>query len=135
MGTISVVYDTNVLVSGIGFGGKPWECLLLSFVGDLEMVASEETFAEFERVLEYDHLPFTAREQERFPKLLRKEATIVHPETAVAEIDEDPDDDMFLECAVEADADFLLSGNDHVLDVEQFRGTEIVSPAAFLERY
>lgn len=135
MGSVAVVYDTNVLVSGIGFGGKPWECLLLSFVGGVEMVASEQTLDEFERVIAYEHLPFTREEQRVLPRLVRREATVVEPEVDVREIDEDPDDDKFLECAVAADADYLVSGDDHVLDVEEFRGTEIVTADEFLQRH
>jgi len=135
MGTVAVVYDTNVLVSGIGFGGKPWDCLLLSFVGDAEMVTSEPALSEFERVLGYDRLPFTAEEQEVFPRLIRNEATVIDPHVDVTEIEDDPDDDVFLECATAAGVEYLVSGNDHVLDVGNFRGTEVVSPDEFLRRY
>lgn len=135
MGSISVVYDTNVLVSGIGFGGKPWRCLLLSFVGGVEMVTSEQALDEFERVLGYDRLPFTTAEQRTFPELLRREATVLDPDVNVREIHDDPDDDVFLECAVAGGVDYLVSGNDHVLDVETFRGVEIVTPDEFLDRY
>lgn len=135
MGPIRVVYDTNVLVSAIGFYGKPWQCLLLAFVGDVEMVTSEAALAEFSRVLQYDRLPFTEAEQTLFPELLRHEATVVEPDLALTVVDDDPDDDAFLECAVAADADYLLSGNDHVRDIGDVRGVEILRPAEFLERY
>lgn len=135
MGAVTVVYDTNVLVSGIAFGGKPWECLLLSFVGGVEMAASERTLTEFERVLSYDHLPFTGEEQQVLPELVRREATVVEPEVTVHEIDEDPDDDKFLECAVAADADYLVSRDDHVLDVGRFRGTDVVTANELLQQH
>lgn len=40
MGSVRVVYDTNVLVSGIGFGGNPWRCLLKVFFAEVELLLS-----------------------------------------------------------------------------------------------
>lgn len=133
MGSLAVVFDTNVLVSGIGFGGKPWECLLLAFIRDVEMVSSEDALDEFERVLGYEHLPFTDEEQRRYPELMRYEATIVNPSEDVEEIEDDPDDDEFLEIAVEADVEYIVSGDPHLKDLGQFRGIGIVSPAEFID--
>jgi predicted nucleic acid-binding protein len=42
MGSLTVVYDTNVLISGIGWSGRPWGCLQLALIRDVEMVTSEE---------------------------------------------------------------------------------------------
>lgn len=70
MGTIEVVVDTNVLVSALGFGGTPLHALLRTFEDDATLLASEDTLDEFERVLGYDHLAFTEREQERYPAIV-----------------------------------------------------------------
>ncbi|MFB6228592.1 MAG: putative toxin-antitoxin system toxin component, PIN family [Halobacteriales archaeon] len=133
MGTLRVVYDTNVLVSALGWGGTPWEALLPAFIRDVEMVTSDAALDEFERVLGYGDLPFTDDEQARFPELVRFEASIVDPAGTITAVEEDPDDDVFLEIATEANADYLVSGDPHLTDLGEFRGTPIVSPAAFLQ--
>lgn len=133
MGTLRVVYDTNVLVSGIGFGGKPWECLVLAFVGDVEMVTADAAIAEFERVLGYDRLPFTDAERNQYPTLIRKDATLVEPSRSFQVIEDDPDDDLFLEIAVETDAEYIVSGDPHLTALGQFRGVDIVTPDEFLD--
>ena len=133
MGSLRVVFDTNVLVSAIGFGGKPWDCLVLAFVGDVEMITAEAAIAEFERVLGYDRLPFTEAEQEQYPALIRAEATVVDPDASVQVIDDDPDDDLFLEIALEAEAEYIVSGDPHLTERGSFRGIDIVSPSEFLE--
>lgn len=132
MGPLSVVYDTNVIISGIGWGGKPWECLLLAFIRDVEMVTSEEALEEVERVMGYPHLPFTDEEQKRFPELLRYESTPVNPTEDIEEIEDDPDDDKFLQIAVEADVDYIISGDPHLKDLGTYRGISILPPADFL---
>lgn len=133
MGSLRVVFDTNVLVSAIGFGGKPWDCLVLAFVGDIEMVTAEAAIAEFERVLGYDRLPFTEAERDQYPALIRAEATVVDPDESVQMIDDDPDDDLFLETALEAEADYIVSGDPHLTDLGVFRDIDIISPSDFLE--
>lgn len=134
MGSLRVVYDTNVLVSAIGFGGNPWRCLLAAFVGNVEMLASEETLDEFQHVLEYEHLPFTLEEQARLPALIEVEATIVDADVTVQAVDDDPDDEKFLECALAGDADYVVSGDRHLRDLDEFQGIEILEPVEFLDR-
>jgi len=134
MGSLRVIFDTNVLVSAIGFGGKPWDCLVVAFVGDVEMVTADAAVAEFERVLGYDRLPFTEAEREQYPTLIREEATVVDPTQSVQVIDDDPDDDLFLEIALEAEAEYIVSGDPHLTGLGAFRDIEIVSPTAFLEQ-
>ena len=53
-------------------------------------------------------------------------------EADLSVVEDDPDDDKFFECAVEADADYLVSGNHHVSDVGTFRGVTVCSPSEFL---
>lgn len=132
MGPLRVVVDTNVIVSALGFGGRPLEALLRTFDEDAQLVASEKTLDELERVMAYDHLPFTSTERAQYPTLLRLEAEIVCPDDSITRV-RDADDDKFLECAVEADADYIVSGDDDLLDLGSHDGTDIVTPAEFVE--
>jgi len=132
--TKTVVFDTNVLVSAFGFGGKPLECLLLSIVeSDLEIAVSEETLSELRRVMEYEHLPFTEEERNRYPEILKDLAVLVEPDVEVDEV-RDEDDDIFLECALEADADHIVSGDDDLLELGEFRDVSIVTPEEYLRQ-
>jgi len=132
MGTIRVVFDTNVVVSALGFGGQPLEALLRAFDEDLQLIASDETLRELERVLAYDHLPFTEAEQARYPHILRLESEIVVPENTI-EIVRDSDDDKFLECALEGDAEYVVSGDNDLLDLHSYKGVQIITPAELID--
>lgn len=101
-------------------------------MGDVELLTSEAALAEFERVLGYSHLPFTSEERERFPELLRREARVVEPDTSVRAVDDDPDDDVFLQCAVAGGADCVASGDPHLADLGTVRGIPIYTPDGFL---
>lgn len=101
---------------------------------DVQMVISEDALDEFRRVLTYDRLSFDEEEQQTLPDdLIRLTgAEVINPEISVKVIEDDPDDDVFLECALAAGADYIVSGNDHLLDEHPFRGIKIVEPAEFL---
>lgn len=132
MGSLRVVVDTNVIVSALGFGGRPLEALLRTFDEDAQLVASANTLDELERVMAYDHLPFTSTERAQYSTLLRLEAEIVCPGDSITRV-RDADDDKFLECAVEADADYIVSGDDDLLDLGSHDGIDIVTPAEFVK--
>jgi putative PIN family toxin of toxin-antitoxin system len=133
MGSIIVVFDTNILISALGFGGTPLEALLTAFGNRFQIAVSEETLDEFHRVMGYDHLPFSESEQARYRSILARKAQIVAPEENIEEIERDPDDDKFLECAVAANADYIVSGDEHLLDLESFCDIEILKAADFLD--
>lgn len=133
MGSPRVVFDTNVLVSGFGFGGKPDECISLALSGEIELVLSTDVLHELAIVVEYDRLPFSAEEGHEFAGLIEDAARIVEPTHSIDAVDADPEDDKFLECAVVADADYVISGDNDLLKLDSYRGVEIVPPADFLE--
>ena len=45
----------------------------------------------------------------------------------------DPADDMVIACALEGQADFIISGDHHLTDLESYRGIKIIDPATFYE--
>jgi len=63
-----------------------------------------------------------------------EEETLVVPTRTVKGIEDDPEDDLFLEIALEAEAEYIVSGDPHLTDLGAFRDIEIVSPTAFLEQ-
>jgi putative PIN family toxin of toxin-antitoxin system len=133
MGALGVVLDTNVLVSALGFGGSPLDAVLATLDEEVRLLASEETLDELERVMDYEHLPFTDADRMQYLAILRREADVVRPEGSV-DVVRDHDDDKFLEVALAVDADYVVSGDDDLLAVESYRGIEIVAPAEFVAR-
>ena len=133
MGPVGVVFDTNVLVSALGFGGTPLEALIRAFEDDVQLVVTSETLAELDRVMQYDRLPFTGDERKQYLEIFRNEAEVVTELPELAVVERDPDDDMFLACAVGGNCQYVVSGDDHLLALKSFRGVEIVSPASFLD--
>jgi predicted nucleic acid-binding protein len=57
---------------------------------------------------------------------------LVTPRQHLHIVKADPDDDMLIECAVAGQADYLVSGNDHLLDIKEYEGIQILPPAQFI---
>ncbi|MFA6329665.1 MAG: putative toxin-antitoxin system toxin component, PIN family [Candidatus Micrarchaeia archaeon] len=128
-----IVCDTNTLVSGFLWKGK--EYLLLSGVLERKAVlfTSPALLSEFARVLEYPKLrPLIPNPAELTGKL-ESTAVFVEPKEAVEIIKEDPDDNKVLECALAAGADFIVSGDNHLLKLRAFKGIPIITTKAALE--
>jgi putative PIN family toxin of toxin-antitoxin system len=58
--------------------------------------------------------------------------TIVKPSKRIFAIQEDPDDNRVLECAVEGSAKYIISGDTHLLNLRQYKNIRIVSPDEYL---
>jgi len=135
MGPLGVVFDTNVFVSGAGFGGPPSRAIRSTAPPTVDVFTSEPILDEYWRVMTYDRLPFEQAERAEIITAFKTvtDATVVDPNCSLSVVEDDPDDDKFFECAYAVDADYLVSGNkDHVLPVDEYRGTSVVSPAEFL---
>jgi len=59
--------------------------------------------------------------------------SLIEEEKIIEVIMEDPSDDKYLSCAIDAKVDFIISGDIHLLNLGEYEGIRIVTPAQFLE--
>ena len=127
-----VVFDTNVLLSAIGWKGNPFQCLELARAGTIEVVTCPEILDELTEKLESR----LAQSSDIITETLSDLLSVLRVVSITGElkaIAADPDDDKILECAVVASATYIVSGDrKHLLPLGSFRGIHIVSPAEFL---
>ena len=137
---IKVVLDTNVLISAIlSAKGTPAQILGLVREDKIELLFSTATTQELWDVLHYqrikdrlEKLKIPLSIAEEFLKGLIKASTIVLVTKEVDVIKDDPSDNIFLACAVEGQANFIISGDNHIKQLGQYQGIQILEPAAFL---
>lgn len=131
------VVDTNVIISGSLWEGRPAEVMRQIETGRVEMYLSADILEEIEEVLEQEKLKGPiARSGQSVNMVMNKiysMASIVNPKVKVRRVKEDPDDNKFLECAVECKADYIISGDKHLLDLGEHGGIKIVLASQFLE--
>ena len=83
-------------------------------------------------MLDYPKFSFTEEEKTRFKALISAMAVFVTPRTRLDIVKEDPSDNRILECALVAKADFIISGDEHLLALGKLEGTMIVSAGQFM---
>ena len=133
MGKKKVIIDTNVLISALGWGGKAYEIVDLGFVGSFRWIISKPIFEELIRTLNYSKLDFIDKEEkEGFISAVSEAAEFLDVSRTLDKEFVDPKDVMFLECALEIGADYLITGNKHLLTLKSIGKTRIISPAKFL---
>lgn len=129
------VLDTNVLISAVIATGTPHAVVVAGFQGEYQIVVSVATLTEFrETLLKYpDRFKMSEDDIQEEVETIRYFAEFVSPTEDITAVDADPDDDTFLEAAVAGNVDYLVSGDQHLLDLDSFRGIEIVTPRSFYD--
>ena len=130
-----VVVDTNVFVSSF-FGGNPRRIIDLWIEGGITICLSKDILDEYVAVL----LRMGLDKDKELDELLNlfshgfNSLFIANP-PCINIISDDPDDIKFIECAVGLDADHIISGDKHLLNLREYCGIKISSPRNFLDTY
>ncbi len=127
-----VILDTNIFVSGIHWAGSS-EKILRSWVnGEFELVSSLPIIDELIRVLMSFKIPLTADDISLLESLILERSIIVVPSEKVSIII-DPDDNKFVEAALEGKAEYIISQDKHLLVLKQYRGVKVLHPNDFIQ--
>ena len=128
------VADTNVYISALNFGGTAEEVLALARVHAIELFVSPSILAEVEGVL-LRKFHWSEKGVRQATGLIREFAQLVRPKEAIHVITDDEPDNRILECALEARADAVISGDRHLRQLGTFRGMPILTPGEFLHAH
>ncbi len=128
--TPKLVVDPNLFVSGFlnPLSGKPAKLIDLLPLRHkrYQLLVSRKIFEEYEAVLNRFERISSAKWKKLLAKI-RAHSNWIKPKKTFTVIKEDPDDDKFLECAVAGKADFIVSGDKHLLALKEFRGVKIIT--------
>lgn len=127
----NVVLDTNIIISSIGFGGKPRRILNLVIERKLHAITSVSLLAELEDVV-YKRFPLLIHSFEKINKLLRKRVKIVKPKISLHIVRDDADNKV-LEAAVEGKCQFIITGDKDLLDLYSYKDIKIITADQFLD--
>jgi uncharacterized protein len=129
---LKVVCDTNIYVSAYLFPGIVPEILRLAQQGKFHLFVSPDILDELTAILvrKFAKPESYAREVAHH---ITSFASVVLPTAILTVIKSDPADNRILECAVEAGADIIISGDAALKNLRIYQGIDIVSPRQFLE--
>ena len=133
-----VVLDTNTLISGLLWDGNESIVIEKAEKKEIKIFISYQMLEELEGVLK----------RKKFSKKLEGKkytvekavakialiATLIEPNIDIDIIKEDPEDNRVLECAVSARATVIVSGDSHLLNLNDYAGIQIISTIDFIKQ-
>lgn len=129
-----VVFDTNLWISGLLWRGKPYQCLLLARSGLVQPMYCLPMLSELTQKLR-EPFGFTENHIRAVVYDYRRISQRVEIVGDLCIVSDDPDDDKFVECAVVSGASAIVSGDRHLLNLEETQGIRVFSAAAYLARF
>ena len=132
---LKVVIDTNVFISSF-FGGIPREIINYWKNGKITLCLSQKIIEEYIEVLNKLGLK-DKNEIQNLTKLFAESYNSIFTAKtpSLKVVEEDPDDNKFIECAVALDSKIIISGDKHLKNIKKYIDIEIVSPKEFIELY
>ncbi len=136
---LRVVIDTNLFISGLFARDSLSAQLQNLWINlDFELVTSIEIIKEISRVLNYprikDHFKPKDKNIKRFFRLIFRKAIIAKDIYKTDRITDDPTDNKFLACALEKNADYIVSRDPHLRNIKHYHGIQIVDVKTFIEK-
>ena len=134
---LKAVLDTNLFISALlTTKGNPAKILNRWKAGFFDLVISLPILKEIERVILYPkirkRLNLMDVEMNEFLLGLAQFSIVVSGEAKADVIKEDPTDNKYLACAQEGEADYIVTGDQHLLKLQNYKGIRIVTPKVFL---
>ncbi|MBU2495388.1 MAG: putative toxin-antitoxin system toxin component, PIN family [Candidatus Omnitrophota bacterium] len=129
--TRRVVLDTNVIISGL-WNGPPRKIVDNWQEGEIQVIVSQEILTEYLRVLARFNLPPETEDDFLLLFIDPARTVFVKPPHTALVIKEDPADNKFLSCALEGKADYIVSGDHHLLQLSCYKMIPIITPREFV---
>ena len=136
---IRVVLDTNVQVSALLSKGGTCDRVLRKWIDDEFILCTcKEILWELEKVIKFPHIANKHKlSNEKIDKYVkyqeRNSLKVVLPEI-ITIVKAHPSDSIFVLCAMEAKADYIISGDNNLLKMKSYKSTKIITPKEFIER-
>jgi len=130
---IRAVLDTNVIISALFWNGNPSRILDKGFESKFIIVTSGAIINEIERVL-LEKFKLLPQDISEFHEIFISRFEVINPQIRIASaVPRDPTDDKIVECAVDGSASFIVTGDNDLLTLKQYKDIAIITPSAFIK--
>ena len=127
-----IVVDTNVIISGLFFGGNPSKVLMAIVDSKVNALATKEIINEYINVIERMMANKTKSFELATLDTLFTSFELIDRKT-VLELSRDPDDNKFIECAIDGNAMYIVSGDNDLLVLKQYNDIKIITVNDFCD--
>jgi putative PIN family toxin of toxin-antitoxin system len=129
---VRVVADTNVFISALMFRGLPGSFLDLALLQSFLLVTSPALLDELDEKLRLK-FGLSPNDADLVRAQLHSSAVVVKPTVILEVIEDDPDDNRVLECALAGGANYIVSGDRHLLQLGSYEGIPILTVRHFMD--
>jgi len=130
---LKTIIDTNILIDAMTDDfSYTWKIIDLVLQGKIKAVASDKILKENRLIIERNIVKES--DKQRLEKFFVN-IEVVQVNKKIRVIKDDPQDDKFIECADETNADYIISSDRHLLNLEKYKDTKILSPKDFWYEY
>ena len=126
------VLDTNIVISS-ALGGALVLVLEKWDQGKFTVIITSDILSEYFEVLNRPKFRLKQETIDKITRYIYQFSEFVVPEEQIHFVEADPKDDKFLEAAIAGKADFIVSGDKHLLDLKEFQSIPIISGAEFIQ--
>jgi putative PIN family toxin of toxin-antitoxin system len=130
---MKVVLDSNIFVSSFFWRGNPRKVFDRVTNGLDELFITDEILQEVAGVLSRKKFEVTEKEIEDYIKIIESYSIKIIIQNEIEKICRDKDDDKILQCGLEGNADFIITGDDDLLVLEKYKAIRIVKPREYLD--
>ena len=130
---VKVVLDTNVFISALFWKGAPYEIFRKILKGAIFNFVSPQILEELKEKLS-NKFKLPPEKVKEFLEITVFNSKIVYPKRKLKIVKKHPPDNKIIECAVEAEVCFIISGDKHLLEIKEYNGIKIVTPGKFLSQ-
>ena len=131
---MKVILDINIFVSSFFWGGNPRKIMERVIDGKDKLFTCKEILQETATVMSRPKFKVTNEYITHFISSIEDIANQISLTGTIQNVCRDSDDDKILECALLADADYIISGDDDLLVLGEFRGIKIITAKEYLEK-
>jgi len=128
-----VVFDANVLVSGIVYAGRSKLLIDAVLEGKITLIISMQIIQEFKRIIARDKFKLSKNQQYTLMNFVLRISNIVRVKSRFKVVRQDPSDDIILSTACDGEVDYIVSGDEHRLSLKEFKGIRIVTVSEMLQ--
>ena len=128
---MNVTVDTNFLISSSMWDNSVAHRLLLKLIeNNAKIYTTKEILEEFSKVLRRD-FKYNDEEVIEMVNIVLSFISLVVIKNKINAVKEDPDDDKIIECAIESNSEYILTYDNHLLQIKEYKGVKILRPEEF----
>jgi len=130
---MKIVLDANIFVSSFFWGGNPRLVLERAIANIDELYITKEILEEIRDVIGRPKFHIGKEQIEYYIKSIEDIGKMVVPKKKIKNGSRDKTDNKYIECGVAGDADYIISGDIHLLEIKKYKKIEIVTAKEYLE--